>query len=111
MENNLKKHTNFFKKHNIRKNEKMEKHTHKKRKKEKRRKNSLQKKLEEAFFHVNPSLSSFLANSMLTNFYLAWINKAVLQNKLLPCILLPKANSFLQASFYLLVYLDWPNTH
>ncbi len=43
----------------------------KERKKEKRRKSSLKKKLEEAFFHVNPSLSSFLANPMLKNFELA----------------------------------------
>lgn len=89
----------------------MEKHTHKKRKKEKRRKSLPKKKLEKVFLHAINSLSSFLANPMLKNLQLAWIDKAVLQNTFLPCNLLPKANSFLQASFYLLIYLDWPNTH
>ncbi len=82
-----------------------------KRKKEKRREMLLKKKLEEALLRAVNSLSSFLANPMLKKFQLAWIDKIVLQNKLLPCNLLPKANSFLQASFYLLIYLDWPNTH
>jgi hypothetical protein len=85
-------------------------HTKRERKR-KGEKSSPKKKLEDAFLHAINSLSSFLANPMLKNLQLAWINKAVLHNKLLPCNLLPKANSFLQASFYLLIYLDWPNTH
>jgi hypothetical protein len=89
----------------------MEKHTHKERKKEKRRKSLPKEKLEEAFLHAITSLSSFLANPTLKNLQLAWIDKAILQNKRLPCNPFPKANSFLQASFYLLIYLDWPKTH
>jgi hypothetical protein len=84
----------------------MEKHTHKKRKEEKRRKSLPKKKLEEAFLHAISSLSSFPANPMLKNLQLAWIDKVVLHNKLLLWNFLPKANSLLQASFYLLIYLD-----